>query len=272
MSGLDLPTPFWMIGCGNMAGAMLARWLDCGADPGSVTVIRPSGAPVAPGVEVLTTPPAGERPALVLLGVKPQKLDDVASAYGPLLGGDTILISILAGVEQASLRARFPQARAIVRAMPNTPVAVGKGATALYSEDADPGARGLAERMMAALGRAEWITDESLFDVVAALTASGPAFVFRFIDALAAAAAELGLPPAQAGRLAVATVEGAAVLASASSETPARLADRVASPGGMTRQGLDVLDQGDALRRLVHATIDAATRHSRKMGEAARRG
>jgi len=272
MDGLDIPAPFWLIGCGNMAGAMLSRWLELGLDPASLTVIRPSGTAPAPGVRTVTTPPDGPTPPLVLLGVKPQKLPDVAPLYRERLGPETILISILAGVEQATLRASFPNVRAIVRAMPNTPVAIGKGATALYSEDDEADARWLAGRLMLALGRAEWIDDESLFDVVAALTASGPAFVFRFTEALAASATDLGLAAQQSERLAIATVEGAAALAAASSESPHQLAERVASPGGMTRQGLDVLDDGDALRRLVHAAIDAAARHSRKMGEAARRG
>jgi len=269
---IDLPAPFWLIGCGNMAGAMLGRWLQLGLDPAPLTVIRPSGLAPAAGVRTVTAPADGSPPLLALLGIKPQKLAEVAPLYRDRLGPDTILISILAGAEQASLRAWFPQVRTIIRAMPNTPVAIGKGAIALYSEDADAEARALAQQLMTGLGRVEWIECEPLFDLVSALTASGPAFVFRFIDALAAAATDLGLPPQQAGRLAVATVEGAAALATTSSESPAQLAERVASPGGMTRQGLDVLDDGHALRRLVHATVDAAARHSRKMGAAARRG
>jgi len=270
MDGLVLPAPFWLIGCGNMAGAMLQRWLETGLDPASVTVIRPSGAPVAPGVRVVQEPPSGI-PALVMLGVKPQKLDEVAPAYKDVVGAETMLISILAGVEQASLRERFPAARAIVRAMPNTPVALGKGATALYADDADEEARAVTGRLIGALGHTEWIEDEAQLDLVAALTASGPAFVFRFIDALAEGAAALGLPREQALRLATATVEGAGALAAASSESPHRLAERVASPGGMTRAGLNLLDQDEALRRLVHGALEAAVRRSREMGEAARR-
>ncbi len=262
----------WLIGSGNMAGAMLRRWLAVGLEPASVTVIRPSGAPVAGGVRVLTRPPAGGGPAVALLGVKPQMLDAVAPAYRDLFGPDTTLISILAGVELASLRARFPAASAIVRAMPNTPAALGKGATALYSDDADPEARALVERLMRLLGQVEWIADEALLDVVAALTASGPAFAFRFIEALAEGASNLGLPRDQAVRLATSTVEGAGSLARLSGEGPHQLAERVASPGGMTRKGLDVLDSDDALNRLVEATLAAAVRRSREMGAEARGG
>lgn len=270
MTDLALPGPFWLIGCGNMAGAMLRGWLDGGMDPTQVTVIRPSGAPVAEGVRVLAQLPLDERPAIVMLGVKPQKLDEVAPVLAPALAGSALLISILAGVEQASLRHRLPGPRTIVRAMPNTPAALRKGATSLYGEGGEGEDRTLAERLMAALGHVEWIEDESLFDVVAALTASSPAFVFRFIDALAAGAAELGLPEEQARRLALATVEGAAGLAVTAGETPHQLAERVASPGGMTRRGLDVLDADETLNRLVHATLEAAVRRSREMGEAAR--
>ena len=271
MTDLSLPGPFWLIGCGNMAGAMLRGWLAAGMDPAQVTVVRPSGTPVANGVRVLTRLPLDERPVITMLGVKPQKLDDVAAELAPVLDGSELLISILAGVEQASLRARFAGPRTIVRAMPNTPVALRKGATSLHGEGGAGEDRALAERLMAALGHVEWIADESLFDVVAALTASGPAFVFRFIDALAAGAAELGLPYEQARRLALATVDGAAALAAASGEAPHQLAERVASPGGMTRKGLDVLDTDGRLARLVHDTLAAAMRRSREMGEAARR-
>jgi pyrroline-5-carboxylate reductase len=270
MADLKLPGPFWLIGCGNMAGAMLRRWLDVGLDPAQVIVIRPSRRAFA-GVGVASAPPAGHRPALAMLGVKPQQLDEVAAQYCQLLGEETVLLSIVAGVERSSLRARFPAARAIVRAMPNTPVALGRGATSLYAEATSVADRNLVERLMRPLGLVEWIEDETLFDAVAALTASGPAFVFRFIDALAQGAAALGLPPEQARRLAVATVEGAGALAAASGETPHQLAQRVASPGGMTRQGLRVLDDRDALAGLLRRALEAAVRRSREMGEDARR-
>lgn len=271
MSDLTVPGPFWLIGCGNMAGAMLRGWLDAGMDPAQVTVVRPSGTPVADGVRVVTHLPPDERPVITMLGVKPQKLDEVAPDLAPVLEGGDLLISVLAGVEQASLRQRFPGPRTIVRAMPNTPTALRKGATSLYAEGGAGEDRALAERLMAALGHVEWIDDQSLFDVVAALTASGPAFVFRFIDALAEGARALGLPEDQARRLALATVEGSGALAAASGETPHQLAERVASPGGMTRKGLDVLDSDASLARLVHAALEAAVRRSREMGEEARR-
>ena len=272
MADLSLPGPFWLIGCGNMAGAMLRRWIYVGMDPVRFVAVRPSGAHVAPDVHVVTQLPDGPAPAITMIGVKPQKLDEVAPALAAAVAPDTLLISILAGVEQASLRRRFPEVRNIVRVMPNTPVSVGRGAIGLFADRIDPSPRELVSALMEPLGLAEWIEDESLFDPLAALTASGPAFVFRFIDALAAGAAELGLPPDQARRLALATVEGSGALASLSGETPRQLADRVASPGGMTRKGLDELDGEGRLDRLVHEALEAAVRRSREMGEEARGG
>jgi len=123
---------------------------------------------------------------------------------------------------------------------------------------------------MAPLGLVEWIADEALFDVVTALAGSGPGFLYRYIDALAEAGAALGLPADQAARLAVATVEGSAMLAAAAAASPAELADRVASPGGSTRKGLDVLDRDEALKRLLRETLDASTRRNAEMAAAAR--
>ncbi|PZU10708.1 pyrroline-5-carboxylate reductase [Sphingomonas sp.] len=262
--------PIWFIGCGNMGGAMLGRWLDEGLDPARVTVIRKSAEPVAPGVTVLTAPPPdGAVPALVVLAVKPQMLDLVAPAFAPLLERETLLVSILAGVETDALRRRFPNPRAVLRAMPNTPIAIGRGVIALHGEGLDHAGRARAESLMAPLGRVEWV-DESLFDVVTALAGSGPAFLFRFVDALAAAGADAGLDADQAARLALATVTGAALLAEGAKESPAALADRVASKGGSTRAGLDILDEPSALRALMRDTIDAAILRNREMAAAAR--
>ena len=246
---------------------MLRRWLDSGLPPGAVTVIRPSGASPAPGVRTLTSVPSDEAPPRVLmLGVKPQKLDDVAEEVAAAVGPKTLLISILAGTELATLRARFGNAGAIVRAMPNTPVAIGRGVVTLYGDHWPE-----ADALMAPLGLVEWIDTEDVFGSATALAGCGPAFLFRFISALARAGEDLGLNPAQALRLATAMVDGAAGLAAASSEDPAALADRVASPGGMTRKGLDVLDDQNALNRLIRFTLEAAEQRGREMAEEARR-
>ena len=131
MSGF--PAPAWLVGCGNMAGAMVAGWRTAGIDLSGVTAIRPSGTPVE-GVRTLTALPEGEAPRFVMLGVKPQKLDEVAPGLAPHVGASTILVSLLAGVSTATLRQRFPGARSIIRAMPNLPVAERQGVTALYSD------------------------------------------------------------------------------------------------------------------------------------------
>jgi pyrroline-5-carboxylate reductase len=270
VSAFPIEGPIWLVGCGNMAGAMLRRWLDSGLDPAEVTVIRKSGAPFADGVTVLTAPPPdGPVPALVMLGLKPQMLDLIAPDLAPMLAPETMLVSILAGVELAALRRRFPVPREIVRAMPNTPVALGGGVVALASDGAEEGGRARAQALMAPLGLVEWV-DEGLFDVVTALAGSGPAFLFRFIDALAEAGADAGLPADQAARFALATVAGAASLAARSEESPRALADRVASPGGSTRRGLDVLDEDGGLIPLLRNTITAAILRNREMAEAAR--
>jgi pyrroline-5-carboxylate reductase len=262
--------PIWFIGCGNMGSAMLGRWLDAGLDPARVTVVRKSGEPVAPGVTVLTAPPPdGAVPSLVVIAVKPQMLDLIAQELAPMLDKATLLVSILAGVETDALRRRFPVPHTILRAMPNTPIAIGKGVVALHGEGLDQAGRVRAEALMAPLGRVEWV-DESLFDVVTALAGSGPAFLFRFVDALAAAGADAGLDADQAARLALATVAGSAALAQGSKEAPATLADRVASKGGSTRAGLDILDEPSALRALIRDTVDAAILRNREMAAAAR--
>jgi pyrroline-5-carboxylate reductase len=203
-----------------------------------------------------------------MLGVKPQQIDEIAGQLAGRIAGVPLLISILAGVEAAALAARF-DAGTIVRAMPNLPVEIGKGVVALNSDGTDADARAAAEALMATLGLVEWV-DAARFDAVAALAGSGPAFVYRFIDALAAAGAEIGLPAEQALRLALATVEGGALLAAQSSDAPAALADRVASPGGSTREGLNVLDKDAALRRLLIETLAAAVRRNGEMAAAAR--
>ena len=153
------PAPAWLVGCGNMAGAMVEGWRAAGVDLSSVTVIRPSGRPVN-GVRTVTAYP-DEVPRFVMLGFKPQKLDEVALALAPRVGEETILVSMLAGVSATSLRDRFSAARAILRVMPNLPVAQRQGVTALYSDDDDDQARALIAALMTALGLAPWCADEA---------------------------------------------------------------------------------------------------------------
>lgn len=270
MTSLSLTRPLLMIGCGNMAGAMLEGWLAAGADPRMITVVRPSGRPPAPGIRTLTSLPEDEAPAFVLLGIKPQKLADIVPAVAPALEPETILVSILAGTPLAALRTLFPSPRNVVKAMPNLPVSLGKGVVELHTDDStDAAAKAEVERLMAALGHAEWFADESLFAVASALTAAGPAFLYRFLDALAAAGEKLGLPAEQATRLAAQMTEGASALAARPAATPQELARRVASPGGTTEAGLAVLDSDDGLHALVLRTLEASRRRGQDMASSA---
>lgn len=260
-------------GCGNMGGAMLAGWLAAGFDPGAFTVVDPLLEQAPAGVALLRQPPAGgaEPADVVLLGFKPQQLAASAPAVAPHIGAGTLVLSILAGVDLATLRGLFPGAAAIVRVMPNLAAAIGKSPIALFG-DAAGALRERTEALMAPLGPAEWLADEGAMDLVTALAGSGPAFVYRFIDALAEAATALGLPRAQADRLALAMVEGAAALAAASPHAPGELARRVASPGGVTQVGIDVLDADARLVSLLTDTLRGARDRSAAMTRAARSG
>jgi pyrroline-5-carboxylate reductase len=259
-----------MVGAGNMGGAMLRRWLNAGMAPGDVTVVSPSGRAMPDGVRVVTTMPDAADGAfdIIMLGLKPQQVGLLRD--GPLAShSPRLLVSILAGVEEATL-ASLCRAVTVVRAMPNLPVAIGKGVVALYASAADVAVRAELTRLMQPLGLIEWIAEEAQFDDVTALAGCGPGFVFRFADALAQAGAALGLPADQAARLALATLEGSAIMAADADVSPAVLADRVASPGGSTRQGLDVLDRRDGLVALLTETLAASAARNRDMAAAAR--
>lgn len=265
-----LPGPLWLVGCGNMGSSMLDGWVLAGVDPSHVSVVRPSGRPVGHDVRVLTDYPEDEVPAIVLLAMKPYHLDAVAAKLAPILDPRTILVSILAGVELASLRACFAEPETIIRAMPNLPTRIGKGVVGLFSDSRDGIARAQISGLMAALGHAEWYGEERLFNLVTSLAGSGPAFVFRFIDALAEAGESLGFTRAQALDLAVRTVEGSAALARVDTADLTQLARQVTSPGGTTQAGLEILDEGGALKLLVAGAMEAARHRSLEMAEAAR--
>ena len=261
-----------LVGCGNMAGAMLTGWLAGGIPASRFTVVDPQRAEVPAGVTLLRELPQGETFDAVMVGIKPQMLDDLAPSLTPLVGKDTMLFSILAGVEFDSLAARFPDAGALVRIMPNLAVAIGKSPVALDSRGLDDAGRAAVTALMDPLGTPEWLADESLFDAVTAIAGCGPAFVYRFIDSLAAGAEALGLDADQSQRLAVSMVEGAASLAASAGISPGELADRVASPGGSTRAGMNVLDADNALARVVAAAMEASRDRNAEMAAEARKG
>jgi len=252
-----------------MGGAMLAGWLAAGLAPSRFTIVDPAMVEAPAGVTLLRDLPDAQFDA-ILLGVKPQLFGEIAPRLAPIAGNNTVVISILAGVELASLAARLPDAGGLVRIMPNLSAAIGRSPIGLFGQGLDEAGKAAVTALLDPLGTPEWLADEGLFDLVTALVGSGPAFVYRFIDALAVGAAELGLPAEQAQRLARATVEGAALLAASSPYDPGELARRVASPGGTTQAGLDVLDADAAMARLVGATLQAARDRGAEMARAAR--
>ena len=268
---LHLPRPTWFIGCGNMGGAILDGWRSGGVDLGAITVVRPSGEPVDGTRTVTNVHDAEPAPKLVVLAFKPQKLDEVAAELRQHVTDNTIVVSVLAGVETHSLRQRFPGAAAIVRAMPNLPVAVRRGVVGLYGENLDPQAQRFINDLFSALGFALWTADEARLAALGSVAGAGPAYVARFVAALTKAGVARGLTEEIAGTIARETVLGTVWMASANNEGMASVARRVASPNGTTEAGLAVLD-GDqnVLDRLIAATIDAAARRGSELAAEAR--
>lgn len=258
------PAPAWLVGCGHMAGAMVDGWRAANTDFAGVTVIRPSGTAVE-GVRTLTSYPAGETPRFVMLGFKPQKLDEIAPDLAELCGPETVVVSILAGVEVASLRARFPRVRAVVRAMPNLPVAIGQGVVAVHG---DGDAVHEVVELMRPLGLVVATEGESGLAGIGAIAGAGPAYVARFADALAEAGRAHGVE-GDALAIVLQALGGTAALMQVTGEDGAQFARRVASPQGTTQAGLAVLDHDGALGRLVEATIAAAIARGRQLAEAA---
>jgi pyrroline-5-carboxylate reductase len=267
---LEIPTPTWFVGCGNMGGAILDGWRMGGLDLSPVTVIRPSGKPVEGTRVVTSVVEAGAPPKVVVLAFKPQKLDEVAPELRRFLSAKTSVVSLLAGVEAASLRERFPAVGAIVRAMTNLPVAVRRGVTGLYSADADGRVQEELNNLFSALGFAMWMADEQKLAALGSVAGAGPAFVARFIAALTKAGMKRGLTEEIAATLALETVLGTAWMASTRNESMDSIARRVASPKGTTEAGLAVLDHDHVLDQLVELTIDAAARRGAELAEEAK--
>ena len=251
----------WLLGCGNMGGALLHRWVAAGLT--QITVIDPSPRDLPNGVDASAVAPAGTGPDVLVLAVKPQLLAEAAVPLLARLKPDTLVVSILAGTTCATLSSLF-EGRAVVRTMPNTPARIGQGVTALFAPQA--AGREAAEALMAAAGTAVWLDDEGQFDAVTAVSGSGPAYVFAFIEALAAAGVAGGLPGKLAAELALRTVGGAAALAMTGEADPTALRIAVTSPNGTTAAGLAVLGADAALDRLVTATVAAAQNRSLELG------
>ena len=257
----------WFVGCGNMSGAMIAGWRSAGVDFGNSVAIRPSNRPVEGLRTVRSLGDAGKPAETLLLGFKPQLLGELAPQLEPYSDG-AIIVSILAGVELVTLKTLFPKALAIVRAMPNLPVAVRRGVVGLVSDDASPGLRDRLGEHYRLLGTAVWSPQEAAFGALGSVSGAGPAYVARFIAALAEAGEARGLDPELAQVVARETVFGTAWLAASGSESLDELVERVRSPKGTTDAGLQVLDS--ELPGLIRRTLDAAADRSRELAEAAR--
>ncbi|MVZ98755.1 pyrroline-5-carboxylate reductase [Sphingorhabdus sp. IMCC26285] len=254
----EISSHILIVGCGNMGGAMLRGWVASGRSPKHFTVIDPVAQDLPSGVRHVASADAlDESFDTVLLGIKPQILDSLAPAIRARIAPNALVLSILAGAMTSALAALFPDTH-IVRLMPNLSAALGLSPLGLFSAALSSAERDAVDALVAPLGTPVWIDDEAQMDAVTALAGSGPAFVYRFIDALAQGGVAAGLPAETSARLALATVAGAARLAAVSDESPAALAMRVTSPGGTTAAGLAVLDAGDGLRNLVEATLKAA--------------
>ena len=263
-----LPDSLVLAGAGKMGGAMLQGWLDAGLRDGAALVLDP-----APSGEIEALARAGRirleptadatAPDILVLGIKPQMLDEAAPQLRAHAGDRTLVVSILAGKTIDDLARALPQARAFIRAMPNLPASVGRGATGAYANPAvDTAQRATAARLLACNGIVEWVEREELIDAVTALSGSGPAYAFHLVEAMAAAGAAAGLPADLAGRLARATVAGAGALLDRSELPASTLRENVTSKGGTTAAALEVLMAADGLTPLVTRAVAAAKRRA----------
>lgn len=266
------PNSLVLIGAGKMGGAMAAGWLEGGLPGPALTILEPhpsdaiAGLLAARGAALNPDRPAAE-PDVLALAIKPQSLDAAAAAIAPLAGENTLVVSILAGKTIANLKARLPRARAVVRAMPNTPAAIGRGVTAAFaSPEVTAEQRRWAESLLGAVGAFYWLEDEAQIDAVTAISGGGPAYVFALTEALAHAAEKLGLPAELAMKLARGTVEGSGELMRREPSTPASvLRQNVTSPAGTTAAALAVLQGEAGLDPLMARAAAAARARAREM-------
>jgi pyrroline-5-carboxylate reductase len=261
---MDMSKHTLFVGCGNMGQAMVAGWLLAGENPTGFTAVRPSGADV-PGIRTVRS--IGEAnliPDRLILGFKPQQLRELAPGVGNWVTSKSVVISMLAGADMATLRRHFPKARAIVRVMPNLPVAVRRGVLPLFASDAaDTTLQAELQPWFSMLGFAPWCASEEEFGSVGFVSGSTPAYVARFIAAFAAAGEGRGLDPGLALTAAREAVLGSAWLAATTGEPLAELARRVTSPKGTTEAGLKVLDA--ELAGLIERTLAAARARSAEL-------
>jgi pyrroline-5-carboxylate reductase len=260
-----------LVGAGKMGGAMLEGWLALGLDPKYAAVLEPQPARkltalAGRGLRLNPGPSAIGDAAAIIIAVKPQVAAEVIPSLAAYVGAGTVVVSIMAGQTLGFLEQALSQRAALVRAMPNTPAAIGRGITvAVPNARVTPAQRRLADALLAATGAVEWVDDEGLMDAVTAVSGSGPAYVFLLAESLARAGTKAGLPADLAARLARATVAGSGELLHRSPLDAATLRHNVTSPGGTTAAALDVLMAADGLDPLLERAIAAAAKRGREL-------
>lgn len=271
-----MPLRVVLVGCGNMGYAMLSGWLRSGKlVAGEAFVLEPNAA-LREKAEKLGSATAAEpgalpsdlAPNLVIFAVKPQVMRDVVPAYRRFAGSGATFLSIAAGTPIATFEDLLGPFTPIVRCMPNTPAAIGKGMMVVVSNPhVNKETKAFVADLLSASGQVATVDDEKLMDAVTAVSGSGPAYVFHFIEALTAAAQKAGLPAETAKLLAMQTVYGAASLAAESNEDPGVLRQQVTSPNGTTAAALAVLMGEDRLTKLVTEAVEAARLRSIELGK-----
>ena len=262
-------TPILMLGAGRMGGAMIEGWLAAGAFAASDLIIRdPQPGPAAVAAETAgaaLNPPEGDlaRAQTVVLAVKPQLWREAAAETAAWLGSGAVIVSIAAGVKAQDISKAFG-GRCVARVMPTTAAAIGQGTASLYADD--PAALARAHALFEPLGAVVDLNDEALMHAATAVSGSGPAYLYAFVEALEAAGVSAGLSPKEAQRLARSTLTGAAALLAKNGGEPAELRRQVTSPGGTTEAALNVLMGEDGLAPLVRDAVAAAARRSRELG------
>ena len=259
-----------LVGAGKMGGALLEGWLRFGLDPKHVVVLEPQPSPqisqlTSRGLQLNPESRALADVAAIVVAVKPQTAAEAIPPLKPMIGASTVVVSIMAGRTLQFIAGALNARCALVRAMPNTPAAIGRGITVAVPRDVNPAQRDLAHRLLCATGTVEWTDDEALMDAVTAVSGSGPAYVFLLAEALAEAGVAAGLPPPLAAKLARETVAGSGELLHRSELDAAVLRQNVTSPGGTTAAALDVLMGRDGLAQLMRNAVAAATRRSREL-------
>lgn len=258
-----------LLGCGKMGSAMLSGWLASGLPATSVSVIDPAPSDWLKSTGVGLNGPLPEHPAVALVAVKPQMMADALPFLKAMGNGDTLFVSVAAGITLRNFETVLGEKTPIVRAMPNTPAAIGRGITAVVANAlAGPEYLQEAKSLLEAVGEVITVTDEAHIDAVTGVSGSGPAYVFHLIETMAAAGVAEGLEPAVAMQLAKATVAGAGALAMAAEESPAQLRVNVTSPNGTTQAALEVLmDAETGFPALLGRAVKAATDRARELAD-----